>query len=362
MNENKSYFAFSLIKDLGPKNFQKINTYFSSIKQAWDASHSELAKAGLADKIISEIIETRNKINLDQELEKIFKQNINIVTLNDNNYPKLLKQISNPPFLLYYRGKLKDERDKNSIAVVGTRKISNYGKLITDKFVNNLVNNNLTIISGLALGVDAVAHQTCLNNNGRTIAVLGSGLDYDAFYPKDNWRLAEKIIENNGLILSEYPPATKAQRHFFPLRNRIVAGLSLGTLVVEAPIKSGALLTAKIALDQNREVFAVPGAINTQNSTGPHDLIKQGAKLVDNIDDILNELNLRRTEELKIKNTTPSNPQEEIILNYLLNTPASIDELIQNTKLDSSTINSTLTIMEISGKIKSLNGVIYIKI
>lgn len=363
-NNNKYYFGFSLINSLGPKNFQKINNYFSNTKQAWHAPYSELTRSGLQDKIISEIIEVRNKINLDQELEKIFKQSINIVTIEDKKYPKLLKQISNPPFLLYYQGKLDDPRDERCLAVVGTRKFSSYGKITTEKFVNDLINNNISIVSGLALGIDAAAHQTCLDNNGRTIAVLGSGHSPQVFYPKANWRLAQKIINQNGLILSEFPPFTMAERHFFPQRNRIVAGLSLGTIVIEAPAKSGALLTAKLALDQNREVFAVPGYFYSPNSAGPHNLIKSGAKLITSVDDIFSELNLEKIklrENPDVKSESRLSAEEKLILEYLLSEPIHIDDLIRKTKLDSAVINSTLTLMEISGKIKILDGIVYIK-
>jgi len=358
LNNKKYYFAFSLVENFGPISFQKIKKHFPDLKFAWQASGSELIKAGVTDKVISEIIDIKNKINLEQELEKIFKQNINIITLEDKEYPELLREISNPPFLLYYQGKLEDPRDKCSLAVVGTRKISSYGKLVTEKLVRDLTNNNITIISGLALGVDAAAHESCLNNHGRTIAVLGSGIDRQVFYPRDNWRLGQKIINQDGLIVSEYPPLTKAQRHLFPQRNRIVAGLGLGTLVTEAPIKSGALLTAKLALEQNREVFAVPGQIYSINSTGTHNLIKLGAKLVDCADDIFNELNLPESKMPELIYNSAITPTEKLIFEYLLINPAPVDELIRETKLDSSIINSTLTLMEISGKIKNLDGII----
>ena len=292
MIDKKQYFAFSLVKGLGPINFQKLYSYFPSIVHAWQAPYSELVRSGLQEKVVMEIIETRNKVNIEEELEKIYSQNIDVVTLNDNNYPKLLKQISNPPFLLYYKGKLNDPRDVNSVAVVGTRKISEYGKRVTQNIVTELVKYNLSIVSGLASGIDAVAHQTCLDNNGRTIAVLGFGLNSNVFYPKENIQLAQDILNNNGLILSEYPPHTRPERYFFPQRNRIVAGLSLGTLVTEAPKRSGALLTAKLALDYNREVFTIPGDINSVNSQGPHDLIQTGAKLVTTADDIITEIPL----------------------------------------------------------------------
>lgn len=206
------------------------------------------------------------------------------ISLQEKEYPQLLKEIYNPPKALYYQGQL-SAKEKYPLAVVGTRKMSAYGRRVTEFLVKELVRRGFTIISGLALGIDGIAHQTALKENGRTIAVLGSGLNN--IYPFKHKKLAQKIIQSNGLIISEYSPETRPSKWTFPARNRIVAGLSLGTLVIEAPEKSGALITARFALEQGREVFAVPGDINKNNYQGCHKLIKMGAKPVTKPEDIL---------------------------------------------------------------------------
>ena len=247
------------------------------------------------------------------------------------------------------------------MAVVGTRKMSLYGKQIILKIVKDLAQNNLVIVSGLAKGVDALVHQVTLESNGRTIAVLGSGLDKKSIYPFENQNLAQKIVEQNGLLLSEYPPETFPQKYFFPYRNRIVAGLTLGTLVIEAPEKSGALITARYALECGREIFAVPGNIHNLNFSGCNNLIKMGGKLVDSADDILDALNFVRTVKPVVKKIVkPSNKEESELLKYLSEEPIHVDKLIEFSKLSPTIINSVLTMMEINGKIKHLGGMYYI--
>jgi len=222
-----------------------------------------------------------------QAWEKLEKRKIKFVLPSEKAYPFLLKKISVPPRGLYYQGSLFPEMIP--LAVVGTRKISNYGKTVVKKIVQELVNYNFITVSGLAEGVDTIAHQTALKNKGKTIAVLGSGLDN--IYPVSNKKLAQQIIKM-GAVISEYPLGTSPHRSNFPCRNRIISGLSRGTLVIEAPVKSGALITANFALEQNREVFAIPGTIFQQNSQGTNKLIQEGAKLVTTINDILKELNI----------------------------------------------------------------------
>jgi len=362
MNEQTKYFiAFSCVPAIGPTKFNLLYSYFSSLATAWQAPYSELLQSGLDEKSTKELITVRNKINLDEILETLDKHNIQVLTLENPDYPPLLKQIHNPPFLLYYKGILSDPRDEFAISVVGTRKISTYGKQVTHHLVSDLTHHQLVIVSGLAFGVDALAHQTCLEAGGRTIAVVACGLDKNSIYPAANLDLAKDIVSSGGLILSEYPPFTQPQKFFFPQRNRIVSGLSLGTLVIEAPLKSGALLTAKLALDQNREVFATPGNILSANSAGPHQLIKLGAKLVSETEDILDTLNLSSAESfLTAKKIIASSPLEAKILKNLSHEPTHIDELIRLSGLDSATINSTLTLMEITGKVKNLGAMMYV--
>lgn len=277
------------------------------------------------------------------------------ITIDSPNYPRLLKEIYDPPKELYIWGELRAE-ENYPLAIVGTRKISNYGKQITIDLTRNLAKAGLTIISGLALGVDGLAHQTCLDVNGRTIAVLGSGLNH--IYPSIHQKLAEKIVKLGGAVISEYRPETGPTKWNFPARNRIIAGMALGVLVIEAPETSGALITARCALDSGREVFAVPGNINNQNSVGTNRLIKLGAKVVTKAEDILESFNLELIQQSK-KEIKPASEEERIILDILLKEPVHIDEIIRKSKLESPIVNSTLTIMEITGKVRHIGGGVY---
>ena len=286
----KYFNAFNLIGNIGPITFKKLLNYFNSLDIAWESEINEFRKAGLNQSIIEQIKKQRSKINPDYEMEKLEKEKINLLTIQDESYPKLLKEIYAPPAILYIRGKFKPN-DERSLGVIGTRKLSNYGQQITPIITSELCKSGLTIVSGLAKGIDTIAHETAIKNNGRTIAVLGSGVDTKSIYPIINKHLAEKIIEN-GAVISEFPINTKPLPQNFPQRNRIVSGLSLGVLVIEAPEKSGAMITARNALEQNRDVFAIPGHILSNNSLGPNKLIKMGAKLVTKTSDILEELNL----------------------------------------------------------------------
>lgn len=289
-NQAKYFNAFNLIKGIGPISFKKILSRFDSLEDAWSANLNEFRQAGLNRSILEQIKYQRPKINPDWEIERLIKEGIDLITINDKAYPELLKEIYIPPSLLYIRGNLKSS-DRISLGVVGTRQLSTYGHRITPLITADLARAGLTIISGLAKGIDTLAHKAALKANGRTIAVLGSGLDKKNIYPQVNQHLSE-VISQEGALLSEFPIGTKPFAQNFPQRNRIVAGLSLGILIIEAPKKSGALITARNALEQNRDVFAIPGSIFSRNSLGPNNLIKLGAKLVNQASDILDELNL----------------------------------------------------------------------
>jgi len=358
-NQLKFWLAFNQISGLGPIRWQRLLNYFPDLETAWQAKTGELIKAGLESKIAENITVESKKIDPEVELDKIKKLNIKVTTILDSSYPKPLKEIYGPPPLLYHYGNLNLENDF-CLAVVGTRKISAYGKQITSEITKNLARAGLTIISGLALGVDALAHESCLQAGGKTIAVLGSGLDQ--IYPASNRQLAQKIIEQNGAIISEFPLGTKPFKSNFPLRNRIISGLSLGVLVTEAGLKSGALITTKYALDQNREVFAVPGNVYSQNSQGPNFLIKLGAKTVTVASDILEILNLQQAHNFKTAlKIIPENETEKILLDLLDAEPLPVDKLVIQSKLNISVVNSTLSILEMKGYVKNLGGQTYIK-
>jgi len=362
MHEQAKYFhAFNLFNErIGPMRFKKLLGYFGSMEQAWkNGGEQEFINAGLETELARDIVTRRPQIDLDKELAKLTKENIGIITILDEDYHKLLKEIHDPPYIMYIKGAMKPE-DEFAIAVVGTRKLSTYGQQVASTLTRELAQAGLTIVSGLALGIDTLAHLAALEQRTRTIAVVGSSLDRFSIFPPQNRSLAEKIIQN-GALLSEYPLGSAALPHHFPARNRIVSGLSLGALIVEAPQKSGAMITANHALSQNREVFAVPGSIFSDRSDGPNNLIKMGAKLVANAQDILEELNLKNlASNIAIAKIAPDNEQEALILKILSHDPLPVDSIVQETKMSAAQVGATLSLMEMKGKIKNLGGAQYV--
>ena len=277
------------------------------------------------------------------------------ISIEDKNYPRLLKKIKDPPKVLYYLGEIKPK--ENCFAIVGTRRFSPYGKQVALEIAGDLAEAGLTIVSGLAPGIDTFCHRAAIEKKKRTIAVLGTGLDEKSIYPKSNLKLVKKILEFGGCLISEYPPGTSGAKFTFPKRNRIISGLSLGVLVVEAPEKSGALITAEYAFSQKRKVFAIPGSIYSKTSKGCHYLIKKGAKLVENANDILRELQL---PELTLPGGVQGETAEEnLILEALKEEALYIDKIIEKTKLPAKKVASTLAILEIKGKVRNLGGNIY---
>lgn len=357
----KYWLGLSLIQGVGAMRFKKLISYFDSMRAAWQADFNDFKKAGLEDGVAQNIIDERKNINLDEEMEKLEGENISLVTILDDNYPKLLKEIYSPPALLYYRGNLENEGDEFAIAAVGTRKFSPYGKQVTENIIAELAYQGITTVSGLALGIDALVHDTTVKNGGRTISVLGSGLDRQNIYPSSNRYLVQKILDQDGLIVSEYPVGTLALQGHFPQRNRIIAGLSVATLVIEAPEESGALITARYALEFNRDVLAVPGNIYNRTAAGTNNLIKLGAKLVTSAADVLEVLNMKEVKEfIQTKKISPDSNEEKIILENLSGEPVHINELIKASGLDTATVNSTLVLMEMKGKVKNLGNQMYV--
>jgi len=351
--------AFSRFSKIGPVRFLRLKNYFPSIKNAFEANRNELLRAGLEENIADEFIDARKDIVPEKELEILEKENIKVCLFGDADYPPLLKEIYDPPYILFYRGTL--ENLNFPIAVVGTRRMTKYGELVVPKIVAVLAQNKITIISGLALGVDSLAHQTTLRNNGVTWAIIGSGLDRAHIYPASNQRLAEIIVEKGGAVISEYPVGTEGFKSNFPHRNRIIAGISLATVVIEAAETSGALITAKLALEANREVFAVPGNITNPASVGPNNLIKMGAYPVTSAEDVLNKLDLTKSEQfVQNKKILPDTKEEAIVLTHLNANPLHIDELHRLTQLPISSLSSTLTMMEMKGKVRDLGGMNYV--
>lgn len=279
------------------------------------------------------------------------------VKITDKDYPKAIKALSDAPQVLYYRGVL-PTNDENIVAVVGTRRPSSYGEQTAFQITGELVNAGITIVSGMAPGVDTFAHKACVERGKRTIAVLGSGIDESAIYPQENLELSRQIVKHGGCLISEYPPTKPSMLHQFPARNRIVVALSLGVLVVEAKEKSGSLITARLANEQHKKLFAVPGPIYTLNSKGPNKLIKAGATLTESAQDILDVLGIEPCLTYDVKQPAET-PQETAIFAALQEGALDIDKLIEKTKLSAPAASSTLALMEISGKIRNLGGNTY---
>lgn len=360
--ENKYLVAINANIKIGPARLRKLLSYFGSFEKAWSGTYLEYKRAGLDDKTIESVLDNRENINPEKEWKKLQSEGIDVISINDKKYPKSLKEAYNPPIILYVKGELK-KQDELAIAVVGTRRLSGYGRLITPRIVSELSRNKITIISGLALGIDTLAHKAAIENNGRTIAVLAGGIDSRTIYPSFNRKLADEIVNKKlGAVISEQHIGTPPLREFFPARNRIVAGLSSGTLVIEAPEDSGALITAKLALDANREVYAVPGSILNPQSIGPNNLIKMGAKAVTSAEDILSELDI---SEFSISEkdfaVLPETKEEKIIYQILENEPIHVDKIIKKAKLNTSAVSSNLTMMEIKGMVKSLGNGFFAK-
>ncbi|MDD4625332.1 MAG: DNA-processing protein DprA [Candidatus Pacebacteria bacterium] len=279
---------------------------------------------------------------------------IKTVALDSCNYPSRLRLIKNPPKLLYYAGEMVAE--ENCLAIVGSRICSPYGKETALEMAKKAAQSSLTVVSGLAAGIDSMAHQAAVQAKKRTIAVLGGGLDFQSFYPKQNLRLAGQIIENGGVLISEYPPKTKPANYTFPQRNRIISGLSLGVLVIEARIKSGALITADYAKKQNKKIFAVPGPIQSSSSRGCNLLIKKGARLTETIQDVLNELGLDCSEKPESSFLKSDNPKELLILKLLGEGSLNIEKIIEKTKINAAEAAGIISSMELKGIITDLGG------
>ncbi len=356
----KYWTALAGFPKFGPARIARLRKYFPNIKAAFLANASELKKAGIEPAIAEEFVIARKDMDPDRQWEKIEHENIRVMTIEDKDYPPLLKEIFDPPSLLYIKGDPSALKHR-SLAIVGSRKVSAYGKQAAPDIARFLAGLGMAITSGMAIGVDSLAHNAALEAGGKTIAVLGSGLDRENIYPAANRYLAEKIISGGGAVISEFPLGTLPLKQNFPYRNRIISGLSLGTLVIEATERSGSLITAKYALDQNREVFAVPGNIYSQNSAGPLKLIRSGAIPVTRPEDIIEALNL---SGVKIENNkekaVPETKEEEILLKAISKEPLHIDKLIKASGLDTSSATATLTLMEIKGYIKNIGGMNYI--
>jgi DNA processing protein len=353
----KYWVGFSLIPRIGRVKLSKLESQFGNMEEAWRAGPAELTNAGLDKGSVNAVVSWRPKISLESEMERLGRQGIKAFTFHDPEYPARLKQIYDYPPILYVKGSLLPQ-DEWCLAVVGTRKATVYGRQAAEEIAADLARNKITIVSGLARGIDSIAHRSALEAGGRTIAIFGCGLDI--VYPAENASLAQSIVDN-GALLSEFPLGTEPRRENFPLRNRIMSGLSLGVLVVEAGDTSGAMITARLALEQNREVFAVPGSILSPSSRGTNNLIQEGAKLIRDYTDILEELNLRAVaHQIELKEVIPASDTESLLLKQLSAEPVHIDEVCRGSGLPIATVSSTLAMMELKGMVRQVGTMNYI--
>lgn len=355
MVERNYWLAFNHLVGVGASRFRRLLKHFGTLELAWNANPQDLLDAGLPEKIVNAQHDLRKTLNIAALQDELEQKHIKAFTWLDESYPFLLAQINQPPPVLYYRGSFLPA-DQKAVAIVGTRQMSAYGRQLTHDTAFYLAANNVTVVSGLARGVDAVAHLASLEAGGRTLAVLGSGLD--VIYPPEHRKMAEMIAES-GAIISDYPPGTPPEGINFPPRNRIISGLSLATLVIEAGDRSGALITAKFAADQGREVFAVPGSVLSPVSKGTNRLIANGAIPMTNPADLLQALKIPTKTSQPDTEDPVLNERESRILKVLANDSVHIDELAARLDLAIETLSAELILMELKGLVQRDNGMEY---
>lgn len=359
--KNKYWIAFSSIEQLDSRFIQRLYNYFGDIEAAFKASLKDLSQIeGLNIKKAEKFVSLRGQTDPEKVLSEVVEKGISYVTPEDEKYPELLKNISDPPAVIYYRGSLDDCNLKRTLAVVGSRKASYNAKEELSKIISQFAGTDICIVSGLASGIDSQAHISALDNGLKTIGVIASGLNF--FYPSNNKYLYEKIEDGNGAVISEYFPTFEPLKFRFPQRNRIVSGLSYGTLVVEASLKSGALITANLTLEQGRELMCMPGLISNPNTEGIYKLLKNGATLVTSADDILEALNWA-VEKNEVQKELPLLQDDEMkVFNALEIEEKSFDELLSLTKLKVENLLTCLTTMELKGIIKQVDSDRYKKV
>ena len=362
MTEHEAYIAFSVFPGIGPMRFRLLLDYFGSAKKAWEASSSSLDKINLGGKLIQKFVDFRKTHDVDSYNKQLAHQHVNTLPYGDARYPKLLGEISDPPIVLYVKSKpgMPKIDMERTIAVVGTRKATPYGMEVTRRITSELVQEGCTIVSGMAYGIDAVAHETAMALGGKTIAVLGCGVDIIA--PPCNARIYRKLTEDgHGAVVSEMPLGLRPGKGLFPARNRIISGLSLGVLVTEGADDSGALITARYAGEQGRDVFAIPGNITSPYSKGPTLLLKNGAILVESARDILDALKITGKPKKSPSNRIPelTTMEEKRIIASLSMGKKHVDEIVKEVKCSPSLVFSTLTVLEMKGIIRDVGEKVY---
>ncbi len=354
----KYWVGFDRVPFIGPVRIQRLLERFDDLGAAWAASPGELATV-LDERSVESLVRTRATLSLDGEMERIGRLGMEVVTLGEATYPRLLAEIPAPPPVLYFKGTLLPE-DGMAVAIVGTRRSTAYGREVAGRLATELAEAGVTIVSGLARGIDGVAHRAAVQAGGRTLAVLGSGVN--VIYPAEHANLAEEIA-GHGAVVSDYAPDTKPDAVNFPPRNRIISGLSLGVVVVEAPNKSGALITCDFALDQGRDVFVVPGSVLSSASAGCNRLLREGARPVTCAADILEDLNLgQRREQTAVQQALPASEEERRLLALMTGEPQHIDELAVAANLPIAQGSVLLSMMELKGLVRNVGAQHYVRV
>ena len=359
MDLNAYWVGFNHVKGIGAVRFQKILDFFGDICTAWEAPYEAFLEAGLPSKVVDNLVAFRKNADLEEIWGNIKEQGIEVLPLFSDEYPDRLKEIQQAPPVIYLKGKYQT-MDEWAVAIVGTRRVTSYGKRVAQDLASFLAKNDVTIVSGMARGVDGIAHQAAIEAGGRTLAVLGCGVDQ--IYPPEFRQLAHNIIEN-GALVSDYAPGTPPEGINFPPRNRIISGFSLATVVVEAGERSGALITSTFAVEQGREVFSVPGNIYSPQSKGTNRLIEDGARPLINFEDILELLNLRQIQTQRfVRGILPENNTEKKLLETLSAEPQHIDTIKLLTGFPIEEISAALTLMELKGMVQRVGGMNYVSI
>ena len=359
-DELKHWIAFNKIPGIGRTQIANLEQRFGYLSEAWRASGEQLRQAGLDSRALAQVDARRPKIDPGRELERLGEMGVHALTWHDDAYPPRLKEFTDKPPVLFVRGELTPD-DERSIAVVGTRRATPYGREMAQRLASDLARAGVTVVSGLARGIDGIAHRAALDADQRTIAVMGHGID--KVYPPEHSGLAGEIAEN-GALVTEFALGTRPNAGNFPRRNRIMAGMTLGTLVIEAPEESGALFTARFALEENREVFALPGNVLSPSSRGANKLIQDGAaKLVMSCEDILEEFNLSSAAaQMELAALIPQDENEAEVLRFVSYDVAHIDEIVRDSGLPITTVSGALAMMEIKGLVKQVGGMNYVRI
>ena len=347
-DERAYWVAFDQVPYIGPARFARLRERFGALDRAWNAPVRDLEDA-IDQRAAESVVRSRGTYSPLREMERIERLGISVVTIRDPEYPILLAQIPAPPPVLYVKGEIRQE-DHAAIAMVGTRRSTSYGRDVTTRFAQEFAEAGICVVSGLARGIDGAAHEAAIRGGGRTIAVLGCGVDI--VYPPEHKNLAARIAEN-GAVISDYPPGRKPDAPNFPARNRIISGLSLGVVVVEAPARSGTLITVDFAADQGREVFVVPGSVLSENSAGGHRLLRDGARLVTCAADVMDDLRIgERREQAAVQQSLPLTEDERRLLNHVSGDPRHLDELMIAAGLSIAEGSGLVTMLELKGLIR----------